>query len=68
MMVQGGDDGLTTIIPEDGFPIATNTPLVREAIADWMRKRGGSLSDLDFSDAGNPKWNVPDSILEGCSP
>ena len=67
-LATGGDDVLTTIIPEDGFPIATNTPLVREAIADWMRKRGGSLSDLDFSDAGNPKWNVPDSILEGCSP
>lgn len=67
-LATGGDDVLTPIIPENGFPIAGDAPLVREAIADWMRLRGGSLSADSFSDADNPKWNVADSTLEGCSP
>ena len=67
-LATGGDDVLTPIIPEDGFPIANDMPLVREAIADWLRQRGGSLSAATFSDASNPKWNVADSILDGCSP
>lgn len=67
-LATGGDDVLTPIIPEGGFPIARDTPLVREAIADWMRRRGGNLSADSFSDADSPKWNIPDSILDGCSP
>ena len=67
-LATGGDDVITPIIPESGFPIAGDAPLVREAIADWMRRHGGSLSADSFSDADSPKWNVPDSTLEGCSP
>ena len=49
-LATGGDGVLTSIIPGDGFPIDTAKPLVREAIADWMRQRGGSLSAATFSD------------------
>ena len=66
-LATGGDDVLTPIIPEGGFPIARDTPLVREAIADWMRRRGGSLNADSFSDADSPKWNVPDPIPAACA-
>ncbi len=67
-LATGGDDIFATITPASGFPIDANKPLIREVIADWMRQRGGSLSADTFSDAGNPKWNIPDSIVEQCSP
>jgi hypothetical protein len=59
---------LTPVIPKDGFPITNDTLMVREAIADWMRQRGGSLSAETFSDVENPNWTVPESVLKECSP
>ena len=50
-----------TIIPDDGFPIDTDMPLVREAIAEWLRTRGGSLDDTTYSDAASPVWNIDGS-------
>ena len=67
-LATGGDDVLTPVIPEDGFPLATNAILVREALADWMRQRGGSLNADTFSDAGNPKWSIPESGMAQCAP
>ena len=67
-LATGGDDLFTPIIPEGGFPIANDMPLVREVIAGWMRRRGGSLSADSFSDADSPKWNVADSTLDECAP
>jgi len=67
-LATGGDDVLTPVIPDDGFPIDTNQPLVREAIADWLRKRGGKMSASTFSDAANPKWNIAASVTAECSP
>ena len=66
-LAMGGDDIFTPVIPEDGFPIAGNTQLVREAIASWMRRRGGTLSADNFSDADNPKWNIPESVMMECA-
>jgi hypothetical protein len=67
-LATGGDDVFTPVIPEDGFPLATSALLVREAIADWMRQRGGTLDADTFSDAGNPKWNFPETGLAACAP
>ena len=66
-LATGGDDIFTTVIPEDGFPIADDLLLVREAIADWMRERGGKLNAETFSDSDNPKWNTPGPIPTSCS-
>ena len=63
-LATGGDDVLTPIIPEDGFPIDTDMPLVREAIADWMRQRGGSLDAATFSDADSPVWNISEACTQ----
>jgi 5'-nucleotidase len=66
-LATGGDDIFTTIIPEDGFPIANDLPLMREAIADWMRQHGGSLNADSFSDADSPKWNIADPVPAACT-
>lgn len=65
-LATGGDDVLTPIIPESGFPFSSNTTLIREVIASWMRERGGNLSAETFLDTDNPKWNIPDSVAEEC--
>jgi 5'-nucleotidase len=64
----GGDDVFTPVIPEEGFPIAGSTRLVRETIVNWMRERGGNLSVDSFSDTDNPKWNIPESVMMRCAP
>ncbi len=66
-LATGGDDILTPIMPEGGFPIMKNSPLVREAIADWMRARGGTLNADSFSAAENPKWNQPEPMPANCA-
>lgn len=67
-LAMGGDDVLTPVIPEDGFPLGTFTILVRETLAEWMRQRGGRLNADTFSDATNPKWNFPETGLAECAP
>jgi 2',3'-cyclic-nucleotide 2'-phosphodiesterase (5'-nucleotidase family) len=67
-LATGGDDVFTPVIPEGGFPVARNTRLVREEIASWMRQRGGRLNSDTFSDAENPKWNIPESVIAECAP
>lgn len=66
-LATGGDDIFTTIIPDDGFRIENNLPLMREAIADWFRQRGGNLGADDFSDSDSPKWNLPDPLPATCT-
>jgi 5'-nucleotidase len=66
-LASGGDDILTPVIPEGGFPVMNNAPLVREAIVDWMRAHGGTLNADSFSDAENPKWNQPEPMPANCA-
>lgn len=66
-LAMGGDAIFTPVIPENGFPIVGSTQLVRETIASWMRERGGNLNADSFSDADNPKWNIPESVIMECA-
>ena len=66
-LAMGGDDIFTTIMPEDGFTIANDLPLIREVIVNWMRRHGGNLNADSFSDSDSPKWNVPNPIPAACS-
>ncbi len=63
----GGDDIFTPVIPEEGFPTPENAELTRDAIAKWLRSRGGTLNADSFSDAENPKWNLPNPMPTDCS-
>jgi 2',3'-cyclic-nucleotide 2'-phosphodiesterase (5'-nucleotidase family) len=66
-LAMGGDDVFTPVIPENGFPLATDAEYVREAFANWMRQRGGNLDADTFSDAASPKWNLPQSGMAECA-
>jgi 5'-nucleotidase len=63
----GGDDVLTPVMPEGGFVIQTNTPLVRDMLAGWFEARGGRLRAEQFLDPTRRRWNLPDSIPSGCA-
>ena len=34
-------------------------PLVREAVEDWLRRRGGRLEADQFVDPDHRRWNLP---------
>ena len=66
-LLLGGDNVMTPAMPEQGFDVPTHTPLVRDALVDWFRKRGGHMSEDEFIDGENPRWNLPDPLPTGCS-
>jgi 5'-nucleotidase len=66
-LLMGGDDILTPVIPEGGFEIPRNTPLVRDTLVDWFSGRGGRLSADEFFDSDKPRWNRPDPMPAECS-
>ena len=65
-LLLGGDDILTPIIPPGGYPIPTDTALVRDALVQWFTERRGRLQAGDFLDADNPRWNLPLEIPASC--
>ncbi len=62
----GGDDVFTAVMPEGGFELQLNAPLARDAIADWLQERGGSISVSDFSSEDDPKWTLPNNLNPEC--
>jgi 2',3'-cyclic-nucleotide 2'-phosphodiesterase (5'-nucleotidase family) len=52
----GGDDILTSVIPEGGYIIDDSLPLTRDVFIDWLGDKGGSINAGDFDTTGNPKW------------
>ena len=63
----GGDDVLTPAMPEGGFDMPSNTPLVRDVLAGWFKRRGGRLHAEQFLDPDKRRWNLPDSIPANCA-
>ncbi len=62
----GGDDVFTSVMPEGGYELQLDAPLARDVIIDWLRKRGGSISESDFSTDENPKWALPETLDPQC--
>lgn len=62
----GGDDVFTAIMPEGGYERQLDAPLVRDAIRDWLRERGGSIDVSNFSSEDDPKWTLPDNLSPEC--
>lgn len=62
----GGDEVLSSVIPEGGFELTTDYPLARDAIIDWLKARGGSIDASEFLTEDNPKWNMQDSLDREC--
>jgi 5'-nucleotidase len=65
-LLLGGDDILTPAIPDGGFDLQTDTPLVRDTLVEWFRNRGGSINAAQFRDPQNLRWNLPDPLPENC--
>jgi len=63
----GGDGILTPVMPEGGFDVGDGMPLTRDVLVEWFEDNGSSLNPQDFMTAGNPKWNVPDSLPASCT-
>jgi len=66
-LLLGGDDILTPVIPKGGFEIANGTPLVRDTLVEWFRRRGGRMNAAEFRDPENLRWNLPDPLPGDCS-
>ena len=66
-LLLGGDNVLTPAIPEGGFDLPRGTPMVRDALVEWFKSRGGSMNAAEFRDPDNLRWNLPDPLPEDCS-
>jgi hypothetical protein len=62
----GGDDILTSVIPEGGYDIDDSLPLTRDVFIDWLGVKGGSINAEDFDTTGNPKWIRPENPDPAC--
>jgi len=63
----GGDDILTPIMPDGGFPMTNDLPMIRDAVGAWLSARGGRLRARQFEDLDNPRWGLPDPFPASCS-
>ena len=62
----GGDRVFASVMPEGGYELQLDAPLVRDATIDWLQQQGGSLSESDFSSDDNPKWRLPANLDSEC--
>ena len=66
-LLLSGDGIMAPVIPEGGFNIPNGTPLVRDVLVEWFRRRGGTMNADEFRDPENLRWNLPDPLPEVCS-
>ena len=66
-LVLGGDGLLTPIMPDGGFDVPNNTPLVRDVLAEWFSNQESPLQAEHFLDATRKRWNLPESLPAGCA-
>jgi len=62
----GGDDILTSVIPEGGYVVDDSLPLTRDVFIDWLGDTGGSINAEDFDTTANPKWIRPENPDPEC--
>ena len=65
-LLLGGDEIFVPVTPEGGFDIPNGTPLVRDALVEWFRQRGGSMGPSDFFDPEDLRWNLPAEVPDNC--
>ncbi len=47
----------TSVARPEGEPIWTDAPVVREAVEEWLRRRGGRLHAAQFANDDLPRWD-----------
>lgn len=52
--------GLFGIFPtvRDTVEVGPTLPLLREVVASWLQRRGGTLRDTDLMDPARPRWEI----------
>jgi hypothetical protein len=54
----GGDGILAPVTPPQGFAIPDSATLLRDVVADSLRRRGGRLRADQLMNPANPRWEV----------
>ena len=62
----GGDNILTSVMPDGGFPIDESQPLTRDLFIAYLTARGGDIAASDFDTGADPKWNRPEDLDPEC--
>lgn len=57
-LATGGDRVFASVMPPGGFTLDVDR-VARDAVADWLRQRGGRLRDEQFVDRDNRRWTYP---------
>jgi 5'-nucleotidase len=57
---------LLPTLPPQTVSIADDFPLARDVIADWLRRRGGTLREEQFVSATRPRWTYPGTLPIRC--
>lgn len=65
-LLLGGDEILTPVIPDEGFPMPNGTPLVRDTIVDWFRANPGNIDPAELVDPDALRWNLPPELPAEC--
>ena len=54
----------SSVAPPGGFTLSYAAPVVREVVADWIQQRGGHLSEDQFVDPDNRRWELPGAAAD----
>jgi 5'-nucleotidase len=65
-LAMGGDGMLTPVMPPAGFPVPPTAALARDAFADYLKGRGGHLSEDQLRDPANPRLMLPGALPVTC--
>jgi 5'-nucleotidase len=65
-LATGGDRLLAPVMPRGGFPIASDLPIFREAVADWLEERGGHLRADQLINTAQPRWQYRGTLPLRC--
>jgi len=58
-VASGGDGVLAPAGPSGESKSPARAPILREAVADWLRHRGGRLNESQFVSPENRRWRYP---------
>ena len=66
-VAMGGDRVLNSVIPEDGFLLPDDAPLVRDVIIRSLQNRGNTITASDFTQSKSRRWARSQALNENCS-
>jgi 5'-nucleotidase len=65
-LATGGDGIFSAVTPPQGLVVEDTGRQVRDAAADWFRRRGGRLREADLVNRENPRWLTPAPVPVSC--